>query len=120
MADGTATTRVPQGQAAVTTVNRRRVRLFFQQFPGTAASSGIAGLDFTVTIEANPPRNGTTPADGSIEIRLGAGETATVEVLGSTYEVTLLAGGLFPVTELRGVQQRLNMLGYNAGDLESP
>lgn len=107
---------VGQGLA---TINRRKIQIFFQRFPGTTASSGIQGLDFTVTIDGGPPRAGRTPADGKVEIRLGAAETATLQILGSEYTVNLLAGGLHPVAELRGVQQRLNMLGYAAGALES-
>lgn len=106
--------------AELATVNRQRVRIFFQRFPGSVASSGIRGLDFTVTIGDAPPVTGVTPADGKIELRLGAGEIATLDILCSKYAISLLSGGLHPVAELRGVQQRLNILGYNAGALETP
>ncbi len=104
--------------AGLNTVNRRRIRIFFQRFAGTNAASGIAGLDFTVTIGTAPPTAGVTPADGKVEILLAAGETATLNILGSQYNVSLLVGGLHAVAQLRGVQQRLNMLGYNAGPLQ--
>lgn len=101
------------------TVNRRRVKIFFQRFGGTNAASGIQGLDFTITINGGPAIAGVTPADGKIEMLLAAGDTAQLNILGSTYNVRLLVGGLNPVAELRGVQQRLNMLGYNAGALQA-
>ena len=100
------------------TVVLRKVKVFFQRFPGTNAASGIAGLNFTVTIGTAPPIAGVTPADGKVEIRLAAGDTAHLAILGSRYDVSLLVGGLHPVAQLRGVQQRLNMLGYNAGTLQ--
>ncbi len=119
MANGRAVSRVSEG-SGTNTVNRRRVRLFFQRFPGTNARSGIQGLDFTIRIGTAPPLTGQTPANGRIEFLLAVDETAQVEILGSTYEVRLLTGGLHPIAELRGVQQRLNMLGYNAGVIEAP
>lgn len=117
MAAGVAVSRiVGTGQA---TINRRRILIFFQRFPGTNVRSGIQGLDFSVSVGGGPLRPGRTLADGKIEIRLAAGETATLNILGSQYQVSPLIGGLHSVTELRGVQQRLNMLGYNAGVLRA-
>lgn len=116
MANGTPVSRATA--AGLNTVNRRRVQIFFQRFAGTNARSGIAGLDFSVTVNGGPAVNGTTPADGKVEILLSAGDTAQLNILGSQYNVSLLVGGLHPVAELRGVQQRLNMLGYNAGGLQ--
>jgi hypothetical protein len=118
LASGAAVSKTSSGSAH-NTVNRRRIKIFFQRFPGTNARSGIAGLDFTVRVAAAPPVTGTTPADGKVEILLAPGETATLEILGSQYDVSLMAGALHPIAELRGVQQRLNMLGYAAGVLES-
>ena len=105
--------------SGLNTVNRRRVKIFFQRFAGTNAASGIAGLDFTITINGGPAIIGVTPADGKIEMLLSASDTAQLNILGSTYNVSLLVGGLHPVAELRGLQQRLNMLGYNAGALQA-
>ncbi len=116
MANGTPVSRATA--AGLNTVNRRRVQIFFQRFAGTNARSGIAGLDFSVTVNGGPAVNGTTPADGKVEILLSAGDTAQLSILGSQYDVSLLVGGLHAVAELRGVQQRLNMLGYNAGGLQ--
>jgi hypothetical protein len=104
--------------AGLNTINRRRIRIFFQRFAGTNPRSGIAGLNFSVTINGGPPVTGVTPADGKVEILLAAGDTAQLSILGSRYDVSLLVGGLHPVAQLRGVQQRLNMLGYNAGPLQ--
>ena len=117
MANGTPVSRATA--AGLNTINRRRVQIFFQRFAGTNAASGIAGLSFTITVNGGPVIVGVTPATGKIEILLAAGDTAQLNILGSTYNVSLLVGGLQPVAELRGVQQRLNMLGYNAGALQA-
>lgn len=115
---GTAVSRA-SGGTGHNTINRRRIRIFFQRFAGTNARSGIAGLDFTITVNGGTPIAGRTPANGRVEILLAAGDTAILSILGSQYEVSLLTGGLHPVNELRGIQQRLNMLGYNAGPLDT-
>jgi peptidoglycan hydrolase-like protein with peptidoglycan-binding domain len=116
MANGTPVSRATG--AGLNTVNRRRIQIFFQRFAGTNARSGIAGLEFTITVTGVTTAPQRTPADGKVEILLAAGDTAQLNILGSRYDVSLLVGGLHPVAELRGVQQRLNMLGYNAGALQ--
>lgn len=116
MANGTPVSRATG--SGRNTINRRRVRLFFQRFAGTNAASGIQGLEFTITVNGVSTAPQQTPADGKVEILLNVGDTAQLHILGSTYDVSLLVGALHPVTELRGVQQRLNMLGYNAGALQ--
>jgi hypothetical protein len=112
-----ATRRIAATNNGPTTINRRKVQIFFQSFPGTSAASGIAGLNFVLTVGASPAVVGTTPADGHVDVRLAAGEVASLKILGSEYLVSLLDGLPFPVTQMRGVQQRLNMLGYHAGTL---
>jgi peptidoglycan hydrolase-like protein with peptidoglycan-binding domain len=114
-----ATRRIVGSNHGPTTLNRRRVKIYFQSYPGTSAASGIAGLQFSVKVGTSPVVTGTTPGDGLIEIWLASGETASLKVLGTEYTVSALAGVPFPITELRGVQQRLNMLGYNAGTLHA-
>ena len=116
MANGTPVSRATA--AGLNTINRRRIQIFFQRFAGTNARSGIAGLAFSVTVNGGPAVTGTTPADGKVEMLLSAGDTAQLSILSSQYDVSLLVGGLHPVVELRGVQQRLNMLGYNAGAIQ--
>jgi hypothetical protein len=118
MAD-VATRRIAASNDGPTTINRRHVKVFFQSFPGTSAASGISGLSFILQVPQAPAVVGSTPADGHIDIRLAAGETANLKILGSEYSISLLDGVPFPVTQMRGVQQRLNMLGYHAGNLRA-
>jgi len=101
------------GHAAV---RRRVVEIFFQQYPGTEGRSGIAGLDYAVTVGGGPTRNGTTGNDGKITLRMAPGTTAMLRILGSAYRITL-SGVLHPIVEIRGIQQRLGMLGYYTGAL---
>jgi len=62
-------------------------------------------------------RRGTTGADGKITLRLPAGVRARVTVMGTVYDLAA-RGGLEASATVRGVQRRLNMLGYNAGGVD--
>src|SRR6266566_3791832 len=115
-----AIARLIAGATGFNTINTRTVSIFFQKFPGTASAAGVAALDFRVlNADGTVAQQGQTPADGRIRVRLSAGDTSRLEILGSVYEIALLDRALHPRDELRGVQERLNMLGYNAGTLRA-
>jgi hypothetical protein len=115
-----AIARLIAGVVAHNTVNTRTVSIFFQKFPGISSTSGIAGLDFRVlNADGTVAQQGRTAANGLIRVRLGPLNTQKLEILGSVYDITLLGRPLHPREELRGVQERLNMLGYNAGTLRA-
>jgi Putative peptidoglycan binding domain len=118
MAD-VATRRIAATNDGPTTINRRKIQIFFQSYPGTSKASGIQGLSYVLTVGTSPGVVGTTPSDGHIDIHLSAGDTASLKILETEYQVSLLEGLPFKITELRGVQQRLNMLGYHAGGLRT-
>jgi len=108
---------VPKQSPGATThavIHRHKVEMQFQRYPGTDASAAIEGLDYEVKIGSASPRTGTLGADGKITLRLTAGQTAKVTILGTTYNVKHNAA-LENKSSLKGVQRRLNMLGYNAG-----
>jgi len=88
--------------------------VYLQKYPGTAAGAGVDQLEYTVTVGDAPPVEGRTGSDGMITIRLAPGATARLRVLGCEYWISL-ADDLFPIEEMRGVQQRLGMLGYCPG-----
>ncbi len=113
-------TRLPLDVNTHSTVNARTVEVFFQTFPGAGGAAGIAGLDFRVLrADGSVAATGTTTANGRVRVRLNGAETVQLEILGSVYNISALNRALFPRTQLRGVQERLNMLGYNAGDLHA-
>ena len=113
---GHAVARRAEGADGHAAIRRRVVEIFFQKYPGMRAESGIRGLDYQITIDGGPTRNGTTGNDGKIRLRMAPGTVATLRILGSEYRISL-SGPLHPVAEMRGVQQRLNMLGLYAGPL---
>jgi hypothetical protein len=103
---------------------------------------GIAGLDFEVEVQGAVIAQGTTGADGKIDVRVPPGGTAKIKILvaGTTvseYDVTIdlnplsslnagdavLDPGSAPqaanettnATSIRGTQERLRMLGYQIG-----
>jgi hypothetical protein len=114
VAGGHAAPRRGEGETGNAAVRLREIRVYLQKFPGTNSRSGIDRLEYTVTIGDAPPVQGRTGSDGSITIRLAPGSTASLRVLGSVYEIGL-TDDLHPIEEMRGVQQRLAMLGYCPG-----
>jgi len=111
---GHAVPRRGAGSAGHATIRRRAIDLIFQRYPGKEAAAAIQGLDYEVTVSGSPPSRGRTAADGKVTVRLGAGETANVNIMGTVYQITAQST-LEPSNQLRGVQRRLNMLGYNGG-----
>jgi hypothetical protein len=136
--------RLVPGATAFNTLNSPPpVPIHFHKSPDfPSGGRGIAGLDFQVEVGGAIVLQGTTPADGKIDVRVPAGGTATVRLLVSgapvaEYEVTvdqnplsdLNAGDpvLDPGTQpqatteannpvsIRGTQERLRMLGYHIG-----
>ncbi len=78
-----------------------------------------AGLDYTLEIEGQSTRRGQTDHEGMIvapilpdapsgRLRLIEGERE--------YEYKISLGAIDPITEIKGVQQRLNNLGYHCSD----
>jgi peptidoglycan hydrolase-like protein with peptidoglycan-binding domain len=88
--------------------------LIFQRYPGTDAASGIQGLEYEYTVAGSQPIRGTTGADGRARLRVPPGETANLKVMGAEYQVRALTP-MEPFNQTKGMQRRLNMLGYNAG-----
>ena len=102
---------------AFNTINLPTVDVYVQSAPGTPnIKRGVKGLDYQVLIGGFPMQSGQTNNNGKIEVRLFPGLATTVKVLGSEYEVGLL-GALHPIAEMRGVQQRLTLLGFHTGPL---
>jgi hypothetical protein len=117
MANGRAVPRRESGASGHATIQRRPIELIFQRYPGTEAEAAIQGLNYEITVGGSPPSRGTTGADGKVTVRLGSGETADLNIMGTTYVVRARTR-LEPVDQLRGVQRRLNILGYNAGPVD--
>lgn len=93
--------------------------LVLQRYPGTAGSDAdraIADVEYKVTIGGHTSQ-GKTGADGTIRIAMPASGKATVELLGTTYEVKAV-GTLEAKNTTHGVQRRLQGLGYELGRVD--
>ncbi len=103
------------------TVVLRKVKVIFQVFPatgGTDAERGIAAAAYTVTVaKSGITANGTTAADGSVEVSIPAGETADLKILGTTYPITVRTT-IESRTTTKGAQRRLSLLGYELGGID--
>jgi len=102
-------------------LNVKTVKVYFQRSAGTHAiveKRGIKGLSYRILSSTGDViREGSqTGKDGMVSVPVPAGQTVTLEILGSQYEVSI-PGNLHPIGEMRGVQQRLSRLGYQVGPL---
>lgn len=113
----TAVGRTASGSTHTNTVALTRIKIYFQRYPGdhgTDAERGISGVAWEFKIDGAVAQRGTTAADGSLEIDVPVGSTRTLEIFGTTYNITL-RGTLEAVTAVRGQQRRLDMFGYELG-----
>lgn len=71
---------------------------------------------YTLLLDSGQSIEGTTDGDGNLEQEIPA-ETKSARLLleGGKEEKFLRIGHLNPITEISGIQQRLNNLGYQAG-----
>lgn len=98
----------------------RRLKVYFQRFPGkggSAADRGIADVDYVLRVDGRIVDKGKTAADGLIDLLLPAGMAAELKVFGTRYTVQLQPE-LEPVAEVKGQQRRLSMLGYELGGID--
>ena len=102
----------------------RRVTLYFQTAPGIPSSSGskwgIKGLDYKVFWGAQEKQTGQTSSNQSgkvVVVVCSNPSTKTIlEILGTRYEIIRLKN-FAPTKTVRGIQQRLTILGYYCGEL---
>lgn len=102
-----------QGHAAI---RLRTIEVIFQRYPGIDADSAIQGLEYEVAVGRATTR-GTTGADGKVTIRVPTGAVAVLTAMGTRYELSA-SGALDPPAAIKGMQQRLNLLGYGAGAVD--
>lgn len=106
------------GTSSHSTIVVHNVKVILQSYPGTAgADRVISGINYTATIGTSAPVDGTTGADGAIELHIPAGSKAVVKALGSTYQIFPVAR-LEAHTTLHGQQRRLQHLGYELGGVD--
>jgi len=112
-----AVPRRARGARGFALLRRRTIEIIFQRYPGTDAAGAISGLDYEVTVGRGPSRHGRTGNDGKITIRIPLSASARLNVMGTEY-ILRARSRLEHFNHLRGVQRRLNMLGYNAGTVD--
>jgi peptidoglycan hydrolase-like protein with peptidoglycan-binding domain len=119
--NGATAARLTPDSTSHDTVNDRVVEIYFQKSPGKPRSDtrGIEGLEYRVMAGGRQIQSGRTGADGKIEMTV-RGSESTLQLMfnGSPvaeYRVTISDDALEAVTNLRGQQLRLRMLGYQLG-----
>jgi len=114
--------RLNQGASNHNRLVGRRVTVHFQTAPGLPKNikRGIENLDYKVFWGAEEKQSGRTSTrkDGKVVVVVSPNaDTQTIlEILGTRYEIIRLQN-LARANTIRGIQQRLNILGYYYGSL---
>jgi len=113
--------RASEGQQNKNKLRFRRVKVYFQRFPGKIGDDAKRGVsdtpDYKVRVGGRITQFGKLAADGSVEVLVPGGRVpVSLETLGTTYDLEVLHG-IEPETDLKGQLQRLKLLGYYEGDL---
>lgn len=102
------------------TIRLRKLKVFFQRHPGkhgSAATRGISGVEYELKVGGRVVDKGKTKADGSIELLVPGGQKIQLKIFDTTYDVKI-RGSLEKVTDRKGQQRRLTLLGYWLGDVD--
>lgn len=98
-------------------INVRTVDIYFQSYPGAPSTKrGVQGLEYQVLADGILIQSGQTGDNGKVKVRVAPGVRTVLRILSSEYEVSLI-GSFHPIEQMRGVQQRLAVLGYKIGHL---
>lgn len=95
-------------------------KIVFQLYPGLAGADGdrgIADVPYTLRAIGVFEKKGKTAADGSIPVVIPANASAVLEIFDSTYALQFLTS-IEAGNTMKGVQQRLVLLGYDAGAID--
>lgn len=119
----TPISRLVNDSSAHNTLNQPpAIPIFLQMSPDAPSGDvrGIVGIQFQVLINGAVAQSGTTPQNGRIDVRVPPGGTSTLQLLDNgqsvaEYEISVDTGALDSIDTVRGIQQRLRMLGYQIG-----
>ena len=110
--------KVSRSSATKENINKlrfHRLKVYLQLFPGkfsTAENRAMSvDIEFRLYIDSKYAQSGNIAADGSATVLIPSGSKAELEVLGTKYALTPTAS-LAPFDSLKGIQQRLRLLGY--------
>ncbi len=114
--------RLVRGATAHNTVNVRTATVVFQKSPGktTGNDRGISALAFKVLSGGVEIQNGTTPANGAVQVLVHGTTPSIVQwihngAVVSEFQVTISDTAYEADTTLAGAQRRLRQLGYQLG-----
>ena len=102
------------------TIVLRNLKVYFQRYPGKAgtdADRAIDGVDYVLKVGGRVVDKGKTAAEGSITMRVPAGEPVALEIFGTTYDAAIRSS-LEAETDAHGKQRRLTLLGYDLGSID--
>ncbi len=114
---GGAVPRMGAGAGGHAAIQLRTVEIVFRKYPGTDAAGAIQGLDYKVKAGSGPETAGTTGADGKVTVRVPGWGTVKLTVMDTEYKLEPVHA-IEDAQSNKGVQRRLNMLGYNAGAID--
>lgn len=93
------------------------VKVYLRHYPGADTAGAIANTPFALRAGTTSV-SGNTDGDGMVPTRIPVGQTVTLEVFGSQYDLRVLPG-LEDIATLKGAKRRLLMLGYRPGAVDA-
>ena len=92
-----------------------RVKIYAQRFPGKIATDAERAVTdqpaYEVKIDGTACQWGQVKPDGSVEVFIPGGTQASLELLGTSYDIKVLHE-IEAHDTLLGCQRRMNLLGY--------
>ncbi|GMQ82693.1 MAG: hypothetical protein BMS9Abin05_2151 [Rhodothermia bacterium] len=94
------------------------VTLCLQRYPGTDnGNSGISFVEYRFKVNGRVVHTGITGNNGMIRVRFDPTQRATIDMLGTEYQLSVRAS-IEPINTREGVQRRLSALGYELGTVD--
>src|SRR5690349_10914738 len=107
MATGAPVSRATSGSSTGSTLVLIKVTVWLSRSAGAPNDPhGIEGADWQLLENDISADNGTTGANGRIDLKLTPGLTHKLVTLGTTYEINIRTAALEPVTDFTGQQRR--------------
>jgi hypothetical protein len=93
------------------------VNIYLRHYPGTDTDGAIPNTTFILRA-GGAAASGRTDANGLVPVRIPVGQTVTMEVFGSAFDLSVRPS-IEAIGTIEGAKRRLHMLGYRPGTVDA-